>query len=136
VIEKLQSYGAEVIVHGNIWDEAEKKAQEMCKELKNSFYVPPFNNPLIWAGNASLIDEISEQMSGEVPDCIIASVGGGGLVLGLIEGMIRNGWMSKGVKIIAVETEGADCFNKSVTSNKLVTLDSITRFSYEFFYQN
>ncbi len=104
-----------------------KKAQELCQALDGSLYVPPFNNPLIWTGNASVIDEISEQMNGQVPDCIVASVGGGGLVLGLIEGMIRNGWLSRGMKIITVETEGADCFNKSVKSNQLVTLDSITR---------
>lgn len=74
-----------------------------------------------------MIDEIKEQMGDKLPDCIIASVGGGGLVLGLIEGMIRNGWFDKGVKVIAVETEGADCFNKSIKSNQIVTLDAITR---------
>jgi L-serine/L-threonine ammonia-lyase len=122
-----RSYGAEVIVHGSVWDEADKKAHELCESVDSSFYVPPFNHPLVWAGNASLIDELAEQFNGTVPDCMIASVGGGGLIIGIIEGMIRHGWMQRNVKIIAVETEGADCFSKSIKANQVVTLDLITR---------
>jgi L-serine/L-threonine ammonia-lyase len=73
-----------------------------------------------------MIEEIEEQLGSIVPDCIIASVGGGGLMLGLIEGCIRNGWMNKNIKLIAVETHGADCFSESVKQNRLVTLDAIT----------
>jgi L-serine/L-threonine ammonia-lyase len=65
-------------------------------------------------------------LDGIVPECIIASVGGGGLMLGLIEGCIRHGWMDKNIKLIAVETRGADCFSESVKQNKLVTLNAIT----------
>lgn len=50
-------------------------------------------------------------MSGLRPDCVLVSVGGGGLALGVIIGMIKHGWMSAGVKLILVETIGADCFN-------------------------
>ena len=45
---------------------------------------------------------------------------------GIIEGLIRSGLINKKIKLIAVETEGADCFSKSIEQNKLVTLDSIT----------
>lgn len=61
-----------------------------------------------------------------MPDCVIASVGGGGLMLGLIEGAIRHDWMSKDFKLIAVETEGANCFAESIKHNELITLDAIT----------
>ena len=57
---------------------------------------------------------------------VFISKGGGGLFLGLIEGCIRHGWMDKNIKLIAVETKGADCFSESVKQNKLVTLDAIT----------
>ena len=50
-------------------------------------------------------------MNGLRPDCVLVSVGGGGLALGVIMGMIKHGWMSAGVKLILVETIGADCFN-------------------------
>ena len=76
-------------------------------------------------GNSTLIDEIKDQMGDKIPDCIIASVGGGGLMIGLIEGLIKNGWMEKEIKLIAVESRGADCFSESIKQQKLITLDSI-----------
>jgi len=56
---------------------------------------------------------------------IIASVGGGGLMLGLIEGLIKHGWMEKDVQLIAVESKGANCFSESIKHEKLITLDAI-----------
>lgn len=78
-----------------------------------------------------MIDEIKSKMGSTIPDCIIASVGGGGLMCGIIEGLIRNQWINEDIKIVAVETEGADCFNQSVKQNKLVTLNAITRYSID-----
>ena len=85
-----------------------------------------------------MIDEIEAQFNQYtadgnnnlvIPDCIIGSVGGGGMLLGLIEGIRRRGWFEKkkDLKIVAVETIGADCFYQSVQQGKLVTLDAITR---------
>ena len=74
-----------------------------------------------------MVDEIREQLNDKIPDCIIVSVGGGGLICGVIEGLINNGWIEKSIKVIAVETQGCDCFNKSTKEKKLVTLDEITR---------
>ena len=62
------------------------------------------------------------------PDCVIASVGGGGLLCGVIEGLIRHKFIDKDIQVIAVETNGANCFNESIKQNKLVTLNEITRF--------
>ena len=78
-------------------------------------------------GNASIVDEIREDMADVVPDCIIASVGGGGLVCGIMQGVVNNRWIDKDVTVIAVETTGADSFYQSVLANKLITLDEITR---------
>jgi L-serine/L-threonine ammonia-lyase len=61
------------------------------------------------------------------------SVGGGGLICGLIEGLIKNNWINHDIKIVAVETEGCDCFNKSAKEKKLVTLEKITRYN-TFYY--
>lgn len=72
------------------------------------------------------MDEINSQLNGNIPDCLIISVGGGGLAVGIIEGMIKYGWMSAGVKLIAVETIGANCFNESIKADRVVTLDKIT----------
>lgn len=122
-----REYNAEVIVHGDAWDETDVEARRVCAMLDSAGYIPPFDHELIWTGNSSMIDELKVQMKDKVPDCIIASVGGGGLMCGIVEGLIRHGWIDRNIKIVAVETEGADCFNQSIKANKLVTLDSITR---------
>jgi L-serine/L-threonine ammonia-lyase len=62
-----------------------------------------------------------------IPDCIIGSIGGGGLMCGIIEGLIRTNLIKEDIQLVAVETLGADCFSQSVIQNKLVTLDRITR---------
>lgn len=62
-----------------------------------------------------------------VPDLIIVSVGGGGLICGIIEGLIKHNWIDSDIKIIAVETEGSNCFNESTKTKQLVTLENITR---------
>jgi len=128
VIKRLENFGAQVFVHGQVWDETDREARMACNTLESVVYVPPFDDAEIWEGNSSLVDEISDQLPlGLIPDCIVASVGGGGLMCGVIEGVVRLGWMEKGIKLIAVETEGADCFNQAVKEDKLVTLSKISR---------
>lgn len=115
------------MIYGDVWDETDRKAREICNENPLALYVPPFDHELIWKGNASLIEEIFHQLENLIPDCIVCSVGGGGLILGIIEGLIQTGWINKDIKIIAVETEGADCFNASIKAGLLVSLNEITR---------
>lgn len=115
------------MIYGDVWDETDQKAREICNQNKSALYVSPFDHELIWKGNSSLIEEIKSQLEGSIPDCIICSVGGGGLILGLIEGLIQNDWINKDIKLIAVETEGANCFNQSINAGQLVTLNNITR---------
>jgi len=59
------------------------------------------------------------------PDVVILSVGGGGLMIGVSQGMDKVGWST--VPILAMETDGANCFSAAVKANKLVTLPAITR---------
>lgn len=121
--DKIESLGAEVVVHGNVWDQADAHVKEMVKELgeDNACYVPPFEHPTIWEGHASMIDEIKIQMNGKIPSCIVVSVGGGGLLLGVLVGLKRNGWES--VPVIAVETLGAESFHKGMEAGKPVRLE-------------
>ncbi|HXW60640.1 MAG TPA: pyridoxal-phosphate dependent enzyme, partial [Myxococcota bacterium] len=80
------------------------------------------DNPFIWEGNGTMIDEIAK--TGIKPDVIVLSVGGGGLFIGVVEGLRRNGWSL--IPIIAVETKGAESFAESLRQNKIVTLPQIT----------
>lgn len=119
--EKLRSQGAEVIFHGDVWDEADLKAREIV-ETFGAAYASPFDDPILWRGHSSLVDEIVAQSS--KPDAIVVSVGGGGLLCGVLEGLERNGWSD--VKVVAVETGGAESLRRSIECGQLVTLPEIT----------
>jgi len=116
----IQQEGAEVIVHGASWQDANTFALSMVKE--NDAFIHPFDDPLLWQGHSTLIDEVVK--IGEKPDVIVLSVGGGGLLCGVVEGLYKNHWQD--VPVIAVETKGADSFAQSVAANKLVELPAIT----------
>ncbi len=115
----IQNEGAEVIVHGTSWQEANTMALSMLNET--DYFIHPFDDPLIWQGHASMIDEIA--VSGLKPEVIVLSVGGGGLLCGVIEGLQRNNWAD--VPIIAVETKGAESYAASIRQGQLVELASI-----------
>lgn len=77
------------------------------------------------SGHASLVEEVKEQLAGVVPDLVVVSVGGGGLMCGVLEGLHRVGWSC--VPLLAMETEGADSLNACVRAGQWVALDKITR---------
>lgn len=120
VVRQIESEGATVQVHGTVWDEAHRYALELSRKL-NGAYIPPFDHPTIWEGHASMVDELATQC--QKPDFIILSVGGGGLLCGIVQGLHRNDWND--VPVIAVETEGAASLAASVAAGKLVTLERI-----------
>jgi L-serine/L-threonine ammonia-lyase len=122
VRQKIRAIGAAVIVHGDVWDDTNEEALRLCKE-PGAVYVPPFDHPDIWDGNATLIDEAVAQ-SRQQFDAVICSVGGGGLLCGVLQGLHRNNLQQ--VPVIAVETEGAASLYESVNAGRLVTLPAIT----------
>lgn len=111
---------AKVIVHGTSWTEANTLAQTLV--TPTDAFLHPFDDPLLWRGHASLIDEIAHQ--GTKPGVIVLSVGGGGLLSGVVEGLHRNGWSD--VPVLAVETQGADCLAQTMHSGERITLASVT----------
>ncbi|XP_053375571.1 serine dehydratase-like [Mercenaria mercenaria] len=123
VADKLRDeYGAEVKIHGKVWDESNKHATELAKD-SDCLYVHPFDHPDIWEGHSTMIDEAAQQLPCK-PDVVIVSVGGGGLLNGVLLGMQKVGWSD--VPCVAMETVGADCLNASLQAGKLVTLPDIT----------
>jgi L-serine/L-threonine ammonia-lyase len=135
MIAKLKVAGAhDVIVHGANWREADTHLREkVVKEAESKgikgIYVPPFDGEAIWAGAATMVDEWERQLGvlegkdkGEA-DVVICSVGGGGLLSGLCQGIEAS---SSKTQVIAVETKGADSLYQSVKAEYLVTLPAIT----------
>ncbi|NEX63256.1 pyridoxal-phosphate dependent enzyme [Noviherbaspirillum galbum] len=124
VRQRIRDIGAQVIVAGDVWDETNHEALRLC-EAPGVIYIPPFDHPDIWDGNATLVDEAAAQcrQAGHDFDAVICSVGGGGLLCGVLEGLHRNGLAH--VPVVAVETEGAASLNAAMNAGALVTLPAI-----------
>ena len=120
MINKIKNEGATVIQQGVDWQEADEFARSLITNSKIC-YVPPFDDPLIWTGNATLIHEVAEL--GFKPDAIVVSVGGGGLFCGIVQGMHDVGW--KQVPVYAVETTGAASFASALKAGKVVEIEKI-----------
>ncbi len=112
--------GATVVVHGDSWDDAHAFGTKLA-EQENGAYIHPFDDPRVWKGHASIIHEIAQV--GVRPGAVVVSVGGGGLMCGLLEGMHDVGWTD--IPMLAVETEGTASFAAAVRADGLVTLDRV-----------
>ncbi|KAI8897365.1 tryptophan synthase beta subunit-like PLP-dependent enzyme [Globomyces pollinis-pini] len=123
-INVLKENGAQVIVHGDAWDETHLKAMEYLESLpaQTGFYVHPFEHEDTWKGHSSLIKEIKNQI--DLPDIIICSVGGGGLLCGILTGLLD--LECKNTIVVAVETAGAASFAAAVKADCIVALPNIT----------
>lgn len=136
VMDRLRSLGASVVQHGRNWPEADAfLRQEFLTPTTPSptfpVYVPPFNHPDVWSGAATLIDELTTQTPTDIPiDAIVCSVGGGGLLNGVMQGLEHHGKVlgrsGRPPSVLAVETVGADSLHSSVVAGKHVTLPGIT----------
>lgn len=119
-LEAIRQEQAEVIVMGESWQESHAYALGLIDS--SSVYLHPFDNPLLWDGHATLIDEVCE--AGLIPDAVVLSVGGGGLLCGILEGLHRNELAN--VPVVAVETDGAASLAASLQAGRHVELDSIS----------
>jgi L-serine/L-threonine ammonia-lyase len=116
----IRQQGAELIVHGASWHEANELALSQVGE--EDAFLHPFDDPLVWQGHSSLVDEVAE--AGLTPDAVVLSVGGGGLLCGVAQGMRRNGWDE--VPLVTVETRGADSLAQSVAAGERIQLPALT----------
>lgn len=116
----IREEGAEVVVAGASWQEAHEYAQSLLGE--GVAYVHPFDDPLLWEGHATLVAEVLA--TGLDFDTVLLSVGGGGLLCGVAQGLVQAG--RPGVHIVAAETHGADSFARSVEAGHRITLERIT----------
>jgi L-serine/L-threonine ammonia-lyase len=117
--ELLRLEQAEVIVHGASWQEANAYAQSLLGA--GDAFLHPFDDPLLWQGHASMIDEMARH--GHKPDAVVLSVGGGGLLCGVVEGLHRNGWQD--IPVLAVETEGTASLHAALQAGHPVELAAV-----------
>ena len=117
---RLKELGANIVLAGEAFEDTQKQANEYAQN-NNAFFVPPFNHSIIWEGHSTIVDELAEQMN-EKPDAIVMSVGGGGLMCGIIQGLDKHNWGD--IKIITSETIGTSSLKQSVDSHQLITLEN------------
>lgn len=126
MLEKIRRQGAVVSVVGDNWNEADAHARQLVEDAAGSAaYIPPYEDELLWRGHSSIVDEILED--GVSPDAIFLSVGGGGLLNGVLEGVQRNDLDGEGgTAVFACETKGADSFAATWSAGEVTSLDAIT----------
>lgn len=115
----LRLEDAKVVVHGSSWQEANELALTLVGA--EDAFIHPFDDPLLWAGHASLVDEVAA--AGFKPDAVVLSVGGGGLLSGVVQGLQRNGWDD--IPVLAVETRGAASLHAAMQAGHTVELPGI-----------
>ncbi len=117
-IAATRSYGAEVVLHGTVFDDSYDRAKEIAEE-NNATFVHAFNNPQVIAGQGTIGLEILEELP-EV-DVIVAPIGGGGLISG-ISAAVKT--QNPGVRIIGVEAAGAASVKNSLQVGEISSLQS------------
>lgn len=118
-VEATRSYGAQVVLSGDCYDEAYAEALRLQKEHQYLF-VHPFNDLDVIEGQGTIGLEILDEL--ENVDCILVPVGGGGLIAG-IAAAVKS--LRPDIKIIGVEPEGAKAMKLSMDNNKLTYLNTV-----------
>lgn len=117
---RIRRTGADVIVHGKVWDEANQRARELASAADTE-YVPAFDHPVLWEGHSTMVDEILDDCP--QVDTVVTSVGGGGLLAGILTGLLRHD--RRDCRIITCETTGAASFAAAVQAGHPVRLSRI-----------
>lgn len=118
-VNRTKSYGAEVVLFGNVYDEACDKALELAKEQGYTF-IHPFDDPAVATGQGSIAMEIVKELP--LVDYILVPIGGGGLATG-VSTLAK--LLNPKIKVIGVEPAGANCLQESLKEGKVVTLPSV-----------
>jgi threonine dehydratase len=118
-IAATKAYGAEVVLHGTIWDEANEKARQLVAE-RGYTYIHPFDDPQLVAGQGTMGLEIHEDFP--QADVVVVPIGGGGLISGVSMALKA---MNPTIRVVGVESSGAPGMQKSVQAGHVVTLDRV-----------
>ena len=122
-VEAVKGFGGEVLLYGANFDEAKAKALELAKEQRRIF-IPPFDHPLVIAGQGSIAMELLQQNA--KLDRIFVPVGGGGLAAGVAV-LIKQ--IMPSIKVIAVEPEDAACLKAALDAGHPVDLNRVGLFA-------
>jgi len=119
-VAATRGYGAEVVLHGTIWDEANEKARELVR-TQGLTYVHPFDDAELIAGQGTLGLEIVDDWP-EV-DAVVVPIGGGGLISGVAMAVKSH---NPGARVIGVESSDGPAMKRSLEAGRLETIDCNT----------
>jgi len=119
-IAATRGYGAEVVLHGTIWDEANEKAKELVR-TQGLTYVHPFDDPELIAGQGTLGLEIVDDWP-EL-DAVVVPIGGGGLISGVAMAVKSH---NPRARVIGVESSDGPAMKRSLEAGRLETIDCNT----------
>jgi len=118
-IKRTKSYGAEVVIHGDVYDEACAKAYELAEEHGYTF-IHPFDDLRVATGQGTIAMEIFKELP--LVDYILVPIGGGGLATG-VSTLAK--LLNPKIKVIGVEPAGANCMQVSLAEDKVTTLPTV-----------
>ena len=118
-VNRTKALGAEVVLYGDVYDEACTRALELAAEHGYTF-IHPFDDPDVATGQGTIAMEIIKDLP--LVDIILVPVGGGGLATG-VSTLVK--MLKPNTKVIGVEPEGAACLKASLEAGKVVTLPEV-----------
>ena len=118
-VERTQSYGAEVVLYGDVYDEACAKAYELAAEHGYTF-IHPFDDLTVATGQGTIAMEVIQELP--LVDYILVPIGGGGLATG-VSTLAK--LLKPNIKVIGVEPAGAACMKASLEKGEVVTLPHV-----------
>jgi threonine dehydratase len=124
-VQAVADLGAEIVLHGDDYDQAYEHAIELGRQ-RGMVFVHPFDDPDVIAGQGTIAMEILRQQHGDAIDAIFVPVGGGGLIAGI--GAYTKSLYPR-IKIIGVEPEDAAGMYESLRAGKRVTLERVGMFA-------
>ena len=118
-VNRTKSYGAEVVLYGDVYDEACAKAYELAEEHGYTF-IHPFDDPAVATGQGTIAMEIFQELP--LVEYILVPIGGGGLATG-VSTLAK--LLNPKIKVIGVEPAGANCMQASLEAGEVVTLPQV-----------
>ena len=119
-VERTKSYGAEVILHGDVYDEACEYAYQLA-EAEGLTFIHPFDDLAVATGQGTIAMEIIQELP--LVDYILVPVGGGGLATG-VSTLAK--LLNPNIKVIGVEPAGANCLEESFKAGRVMTLPFVS----------
>ncbi len=119
-VNRTKSYGAEVVLYGDVYDEACAHALELA-EKEGYTFIHPFDDLAVATGQGTIAMEIFKELP--LVDYILVPIGGGGLATG-VSTLAK--MLNPKIKVIGVEPAGANCLQESLKAGKVLTLPSVS----------